>query len=133
VYRISVKHNISAGHRIYGYDGKCANLHGHNYEFEFVVEGELRGVGFVTDFEDVKTTVCRWLDDNFDHRLLLWIKDPISSSIAELDKSVVLLRFNPTAENIAEHLVNVVAPSLPIKMVKCIVRETPKCSAMYSL
>ena len=40
-----------AGHRLLGHEGKCANLHGHNYLIQFHVTGnEIDELGRVVDF-----------------------------------------------------------------------------------
>lgn len=91
----------------------------------------------VIDFGDIKTRLCQWLEDNFDHRFLIWKDDPFALQLKELDPSVVIVPFNPTAENIAEYFVNVIAPvqlkETGITLVSCELNETSKCSATYSI
>ena len=45
--------------------------------------------------------------------------------------------FNPTAENIAKHLVEIVAPKqlegTNTQLIRCKIEETQKCSTTYSL
>jgi len=41
---------FDAAHSLPGYQGKCANLHGHTYQVEIVVEGDVGVDGFVMDF-----------------------------------------------------------------------------------
>ena len=69
--------------------------------------------------------------------MLLWEKDPYAKEIAKIDNSVVIVPYNPTAENIANHILNVVAPSLlkdtPIKLSKVVLEETSKCTATCEL
>ncbi|HOV52500.1 MAG TPA: 6-carboxytetrahydropterin synthase, partial [Methanothrix sp.] len=45
---------FDAAHSLPGYIGKCANLHGHTYQVEVVVEGEIGEDGFVMDFYHMK-------------------------------------------------------------------------------
>lgn len=125
-------HDISTGHRVYGHESKCAHLHGHNYRIHFTVEGtELDEVGRVLDFSVIKSALCMWVEDNWDHKFLLFVKDPIAATLLEADpEGVVLVDFNPTAENMACHLVDVVGPEvLPenIVLVECVIEETMKC------
>jgi 6-pyruvoyltetrahydropterin/6-carboxytetrahydropterin synthase len=128
-------HDISCGHRVYGHESKCAHLHGHNYRVTFVCGGALDSVGRVIDFSVIKSRLCMWLEDNFDHRFLIWEKDPIANELLKLDPRVVFVPFNPTAENIARYLVEVVAPKqldgTGVTLLKCSVEETRKCSAEY--
>jgi 6-pyruvoyltetrahydropterin/6-carboxytetrahydropterin synthase len=131
-------HDISCGHRVYGHENKCANLHGHNYRFFFEVEPEdsLDNIGRVVDFSVIKSTLCEWLEENFDHKMLIWGNDPILESLLKIDPTVVAVPFNPTAENIAKYLVDIVAPAVlngtGCRLIKCRVEETRKCSATYA-
>ena len=50
---------FDAAHSLPGYQGKCANLHGHTYQVEIVVEGDVGDDGFVMDFYQLKENHCR--------------------------------------------------------------------------
>lgn len=132
-------HDISCGHRVYGHESKCAHLHGHNYRVHFVCEADvLDTVGRVIDFNDIKSRLCMWLEDNWDHKFLVWEGDPWATVLKETDpEGTVVTSFNPTAENIAEHLVTVIAPhqlqGTGIRLVYCDVEETRKCSASFRI
>lgn len=132
-------HDISCGHRVSGHEGKCANLHGHNYRITFTCQaksGWLDNLGRVIDFGEVKSKLCMWIEEHWDHKMLLWEHDPLLSKVREIDQTVVTVPFNPTAENMAEYLVIVVAPQqlagTGIVLEYCTVEETRKCSASYS-
>lgn len=132
-------HDISCGHRVVGHEGKCLNLHGHNYRVHFTVEAtgerELDEVGRVIDFGVIKSRLCQWLEENYDHRMLIWDQDPLLPALRQIDKTICVVPFNPTAENIAWYLVEVMGPELlkgtETKLVRCRVEETRKCSATY--
>ncbi|QBQ71200.1 6-pyruvoyl tetrahydropterin synthase [Shewanella phage S0112] len=141
-------HDICAGHRVVGQGGKCEHLHGHNYRFHFTIQatdprthdGKVTGldnVGRVLDFSVMKSILCQWLEENWDHRMLLWKEDLKAPYILDVDKATVLVPFNPTAENMAQHMVEVVAPTLFAKeginceLIECRVEETAKCSATF--
>lgn len=131
-------HDISCGHRVHGHEGKCANLHGHNYRIHFVCESEdLDNIGRVIDFSVIKERLCMWLENNWDHRMLIWTEDPNFDFLYDIDPTVVEVPFNPTAENIAKYLVEEIAPSelqgTGVRLVFCEVEETRKCSASYQL
>ena len=65
-------HDISCGHRVSGHESKCQFLHGHNYRFHFTVEGsKLDALGRVMDFGVIKSILCEWLEENWDHKFLL--------------------------------------------------------------
>ena len=137
-YKVHRYHDISCGHRVYGHEGKCRHLHGHNYRIHFtcVAEDEaLDEVGRVIDFSQVKAKLCMWIEEHWDHHFLIWEEDPMKSYLLELDPTVVVVPFNPTAENIAQHLVEVVGPAqlagTGIKLSEVMVEETMKCFASY--
>lgn len=150
MYTAERYHDISCGHRVHGHESKCAHFHGHNYRFHFeceqidqkdpleaVTERErkLDNIGRVIDFSVIKSELCMWLEDNWDHRFLIWEKDPAAGHLVQLDDTVVVVPFNPTAENMAAYMVHVVGPSLLLKhgvrLIRCRVDETAKCSATY--
>ena len=129
------EHEIAAGHRVVGHEGKCCHLHGHGYVFKFTCEADgLDNLGRVIDFGIIKSTLCQWLEEAWDHRFLLWDLDPLRAALVAASKeSVVAVPFNPTAENMALHLLNVVGPKLlgpfGVRLIRVEVRETRKCSA----
>ena len=129
-------HDISCGHRVYGHESKCAHFHGHNYRVHFRVEGSLDAIGRVMDFSVIKEKLCMWLEDNWDHKFLLWSQDPAVSTMAASDPAgLVVVPFNPTAENMAEYLVNFIGPlqleGTGVVLTKVVVEETRKCAAGY--
>ena len=90
MYEIEVRSAFEAAHRLPGYDGKCARLHGHNWEVVAIVRGEkLDELGMLIDFKIVKAELKKVLDV-FDHRFL----NELESFAGE----------NPTAENIARKI-----------------------------
>lgn len=129
-------HDISCGHRVFQHESKCAHLHGHNYRVHFTCEAEkLDSIGRVIDFSDIKSRLCMWLEDEWDHKTLIWENDPWAKVLPSIDPTIVIVPFNPTAENIAQYLVEVVGPQqlqgTGIKLVHCDVEETRKCSASF--
>lgn len=150
-YKVHRYHDISCGHRVHGHEGKCRHLHGHNYRIHFTCVAdqlgrelnhaagsknpELDEVGRVIDFSQVKAKLCMWIEDHWDHHFLIWEQDPMKSYLLELDPTVVVVPFNPTAENIAQYLVEVVGPAqlagTGIKLSEVMVEETMKCFASY--
>lgn len=162
-YEVIRSHEICAGHRVVGHESKCRHLHGHNYKFHFHVApkvnfpeatfakgSSLDDVGRVIDFSVVKSTLCQWLEDNWDHKFLHWEDDDlvqamrvlIASSDEEVPESehffssLVSLPFNPTAENLAAYMVETIGPQLldqhGVTLVKCVIEETSKCHVGYT-
>lgn len=140
MHKIDRYHDFSCGHRVYGHESKCAHLHGHNYRVTFtciMTDGNLDHLGRVIDFSVIKERLCMWLEDNWDHKFLVSMDDPFASPLRTLDpRGVVLVPFNPTAENMAEHLVEVVGRSVlfgtGVQLLECRVEETRKCAATYT-
>ena len=146
-------HDISTGHRVVGHENKCRHLHGHNYRIHFVcVADHLDVLGRVIDFSVIKERLCMWLEENWDHKFLAWERDPVISMLslaaasynnadqwAEeqclFEQSIVIVPFNPTAENMAQHLIEVVGPEqlkgTGVKLVSVRIEETRKCSASF--
>lgn len=130
-------HDICTGHRVHNHESKCQHLHGHNYRIHFYCEGKLDAIGRVIDFSVIKEKLCMWLENNWDHRFLIWENDPISSYLLNIDNTVVRTPFNPTAENMAQYLVDVVAPiqlaETGVLCTKVLIEETAKCHASYEI
>lgn len=128
-------HDISCGHKVFGHESKCAYLHGHNYRIHFEIQGNIDSIGRVLDFSVIKEKLCNWLEENFDHRFLVFKDDPDALKLQAIDATILILNFNPTAENIAKYLVEEIAPNqlkdTGCKLIKCEVEETRKCSAIY--
>ncbi len=140
-------HDISTGHRVVGHENKCRHLHGHNYRIHFVCEAaELDTVGRVIDFGVIKEKLCMWVENYWDHKFLAWENDSLMKGVLNtsslsfgedimLEESVVFVPFNPTAENMAQHLVEVIGPQqlagTGVTLVSVRIEETAKCSASF--
>ena len=129
------KIEFDAGHRVIGHQHKCQYLHGHRYVLEITARAlELNRLGMVVDFSDLKEIMKTWIDQNFDHTVILHQADRrLGASIAEFTgQNIYYLTCNPTAENIALHLKRDIIPSLFAKnsfeIVKLKLYETPNCS-----
>lgn len=98
-----------------GHEGKCQNLHGHNYALEIYVTGQAQDeIGRILDFKQLKTSVKSWLDDHWDHAFVLWERD--ENGLAAIRSSephrIYELKSNPTAENMAIHFLDEIAPRI---------------------
>lgn len=128
-----------AGHRLLGHGGKCEFFHGHNYTAEFYVTGEgTDSVGRVIDFADLKNRFKGWIDAHWDHGFVLCEQD--ANGLAAV-KSVqpskyYVLPYNPTAENMAKYLFEVVCPQLlagtGVQAAKVVIWETDEACAAAS-
>lgn len=131
-------HDFSAGHRIVGHESKCQYLHGHNYRIHFTIQSQsgLDAIGRILDFSAIKTILCEWLEEHWDHKFLIWEKDPLLAGLASLSPdSLVVLPFNPTAENMAHFLLKMAPQLLPAHLClsKVVIEETRKCRVVAEL
>lgn len=104
-----------AGHRLYQHGGKCEFFHGHNYVAEFYVTGnDVDAVGRVIDFSELKARFKGWLDEYWDHGFILNQGDENGLRAIKLVEPCKYyeLPYNPTAENMARYLLDVVCPKL---------------------
>ena len=106
-----------AGHRLHGHEGHCAFLHGHNYRVDVEVEAAAGGVsvdavGRVIDFAVIKRRLLDWLDAHWDHGFLVHAGDAgaLAAVRAVEPTKYFVMPWNPTAENMARYLLEIVAP-----------------------
>jgi 6-pyruvoyltetrahydropterin/6-carboxytetrahydropterin synthase len=120
------------GHRLLEYAGKCRHLHGHNGRAVITLAADaLDELGMVMDFSRLKRVVGGWIDEQFDHKMLLHRDDPILPFLRQQGEPVCILDVNPTAENIARLIFEFTASQgFPVVEVK--LWETDTCFAAYS-
>lgn len=132
---------FDSGHRVYGHESKCATFHGHRYKAEIYCEADegLDILGRVIDFSVIKTKVGAWIDDKWDHAMIVWVDDPDLVHIARCSgfKKPFVTNFNPTAENLAGFLLKTICPSVlagtGVVVKKIVLWETPNCKVEVSL
>jgi 6-pyruvoyltetrahydropterin/6-carboxytetrahydropterin synthase len=131
MFEVTREISFCYGHRLLNYEGKCKYLHGHNGVAQITVAGNrLDERGMVMDFSDIKKVMLKWIDDNYDHRLLLHKDDPLVPILLEQGELISIVDLNPTAENIAKWIFEFAkSQSFPISEVK--LWETPSCYAVY--
>lgn len=127
---------FDSAHRVMEHESKCKMLHGHRYVVEASFGAvELDAIGRVIDFGVIREVLGKWIDDNLDHNTILFEKDQnLGENIAKITgQKIYYMKSNPTAENIAKHLLEDICPQLfanhNIKCVGIKVYETPNCSA----
>ena len=91
IWRLTVRSEFSAGHALRHYEGKCENLHGHNFAVELTVEGDslTPDTELLSDFKILKQFLKDVLE-TLDHRIL--------NDVPPFD------RINPSSENLARHI-----------------------------
>jgi len=127
---------FDAAHRVMEHESKCKNLHGHRYVLEATFHSQaLDSIGRTIDFGTIKQILGEWIDKNWDHATILNEADKAlgASIAAHTHQSIFYLPYNPTAENMATYLLEIVIPSLfnnfSAICTKVKIWETPNCSA----
>lgn len=129
------KIEFDAAHRILNHESKCKMLHGHRYALEASFAAKkLDNLGRVIDFGVIKDVLGKWVDENLDHNTILFEKDKeLGDKIESVTaQKIYYMDQNPTAENIAKHILEDICPKLfanyDVKCVKIKLYETPNCS-----
>jgi 6-pyruvoyltetrahydropterin/6-carboxytetrahydropterin synthase len=111
--RLDVEFYFAAAHRLPRYQGPCFRMHGHNYKFFIGLEGDVDpATGMIADFGVIKELVAAKVLARADHQTLNDVLD------------------NPTAENIARWIWEVLAPHLP-GLVEVRLYEIPDSCVTY--
>ncbi|MEN8186691.1 MAG: 6-carboxytetrahydropterin synthase [Bacteroidota bacterium] len=123
--RITKHFDFESAHALYGYDGKCKNIHGHSYHLYVTVIGEPiedpenPKNGMVMDFGDLKRIVKKEIVDVFDHSVILNEKSPhidLAKTIEDYSHRVELVSYQPTSENMLFDFAERIKPHLPEKV-----------------
>lgn len=121
--RITKQFSFETGHALYGYDGKCKNVHGHSYKLSVTVIGQPISdnsnvkFGMVIDFSDLKKIVKEEIVDVFDHATVFNKNTPHVELAAELKNRghhVILVDYQPTSENMVTDFSQKIKNRLPV-------------------
>lgn len=123
MYELKVLSSFSSAHALRGYNGKCENIHGHNWQVEIIVASNiLNEIGLVIDFKLLKKYLGEIME-TLDHKF-----------INDLD---FFKKVNPSAENIASYIYEEIEKIIGlnknnnIKIIRVNVYETPSSMASY--
>ena len=156
---------IDAGHRVMHHHSKCRSLHGHRYTVQATIRGPLIGdgssEGMVMDFGFLKDIMMEEIDAPCDHGTIICVNDIIMMQALISDEhldgvsdvvrgtglgvngyvhqgplgKVYVVRFIPTAENLARHWFERIQAAMPppntTRLHRVRVWETPNCFADY--
>lgn len=120
--RITKQFSFETGHALYGYDGKCKNVHGHSYKLSVTVIGtpilDNNNVkfGMVIDFTDLKKIVKEEIVDNFDHATVFNKNTPhveLANELSTRGHHVILVDYQPTSENMVIDFAKKIQDRLP--------------------
>lgn len=121
MYTLGIKHNIEIAHRLSLTEGKCEAIHGHSMNVELEISASKlddKGLMAGLEFGAMKKTFRAYLDNTFDHRLLLNVSDKWAQPVtfvSEEGEPLAQLRMtylpglqtmigDPTTENIATNI-----------------------------
>ena len=130
---------FDAAHMLSGYEGPCANLHGHGYRIEVAVkgggEGEGADGGMVFDFRKLKRILADKVLARFDHSLIVNTASPLEGEIADLLRprgmKIAEIDTPSTCENLARIIFDILVPEIT-GLQSVSVWETPDNHAEYS-
>ena len=120
--RITKQFTFEAGHALYGYDGKCKNLHGHSYKLFVTVAGspiadpKNAKYGMVIDFGDLKKIVNEEIVDVFDHATVFNKNTPhleLANELIKREHHVLLTDYQPTTEMMVIDFADKIKKRLP--------------------
>ena len=121
MYELMVHTHFSSAHSLRGYQGKCEELHGHNWKVGVQIAAEtLDNLGMVIDFKVLKQELHQIIQ-RLDHKHL--------NDIPPFDA------LNPSSENIAFYIFQELKKSLThdrIIVAKVTVWESDDSSTSYS-
>lgn len=120
--RITKQFSFETGHALYGYDGKCKNVHGHSYKLFVTVIGspieDPKNVkyGMVIDFTDLKKIVKEEVVDVFDHATVFNKNTPhieLAQELKNRGHHVILVDYQPTSEKMVIDFMQKIKSRLP--------------------
>ncbi|MFY8096739.1 MAG: 6-pyruvoyl trahydropterin synthase family protein [Flavobacterium sp.] len=120
--RITKQFNFETGHALFGYDGKCKNVHGHSYKLSVTVIGtpitdpSHVKLGMVIDFGDLKKIVKEEIVDVFDHATVFNQNTPhieLAKELQDRGHHVILVDYQPTSENMVIDFAAKISARLP--------------------
>ena len=120
--RITKQFSFETGHALYGYDGKCKNVHGHSYKLSVTVIGKPIAdhthvkFGMVIDFGDLKKIVKEDIVNVFDHATVFNKNTPhveLAKELKDRGHNVLLVDYQPTSEMMVIDFSNKIKRRLP--------------------
>lgn len=142
MYTLTLEHHFSSAHQLtHAYDNKCNDsIHGHNWKVRISISTVELINGMVIDFTELKEII-----DTLDHATLLEKRKENEQLLEVLRmkrNKVLVLEFEPTAENLARYIHNQIAlrvgqvyrgSGATPHAIKVTLWEADKASITYSL
>lgn len=140
MFKLKSEIQFDMAHFLSGYEGKCANIHGHRYRVivkiaanELEQEGQMRGM--VVDFSYFKKKL-KEVEEIFDHKLVIEDNEEgreLSRKLAELNNkfAILFVPYRPTAEEMARDIFKILKDK-SLQVCEVEVFETPNNSCIYT-
>jgi 6-pyruvoyltetrahydropterin/6-carboxytetrahydropterin synthase len=120
MYELMIETGFSSAHQLRGYQGKCENIHGHNWRVQVYVTAEtLNDIDIAIDFHELKK-ITNDLLSQIDHTCL--------------NDVFPFTEINPSSENIARWISESLRKKLaghPVSVSAVTVWESETASATY--
>jgi 6-pyruvoyltetrahydropterin/6-carboxytetrahydropterin synthase len=119
MFILKVTTSFSSAHQLMGYNGDCANMHGHSWKVTMRASvAQLNEIGLGCDFRDLKNQLNHVVRQ-FDHKVINEVP-PFNTT-------------NPTSENLAKYFFETLDQAMPekVKVVSVEVEESENCSVIY--
>jgi len=129
--RITKQFTFETGHALYGYDGKCKNVHGHSYTLNVTVIGTP-----IADHTHVKFN--KEIVDVFDHATVFNKNTPhieLAQELLNRGHNVLLVDYQPSSEMMVIDFAEKIKKQLPehIQLHSLKLRETRTSYAEWFL
>ena len=120
--RVTKRFHFEMAHTLYEYDGLCRNIHGHSYNLEVTLIGEVRNEpkhpkdGMVLDFGELKKIVNSNIVSRFDHALMVnsLVPEHHIELLKKTTERVIIVDFQQTSENIVAYIAEILQQHLPL-------------------
>ncbi len=137
--RLTKEFKFEMAHALYGYDGLCANLHGHSYKLLVTVRGNVKNEegpkkGMLIDFSVLKSIVTSLIINKYDHSLVLNANSPHGNLDLSLFDRVYFMPYQPTSENLVKDFAMLIRDKLPegVELYSVILSETATSYAEWN-
>lgn len=143
---VSGEFHFEAAHMLSSYKGKCNNLHGHSYKLRVTVSAGMDEEScMVLDYNTLKQVEKKWVDDVYDHSLLIsalpereLAEEALLNWAERFGKNYVVLSSKSTSETIIRDIYSRLREGLAADCfghcnfgLKLTLWETEKCFCSY--
>ncbi|MDR3271943.1 MAG: 6-carboxytetrahydropterin synthase [Flavobacteriaceae bacterium] len=120
--RLTKIFTFETAHALWGYDGKCKNIHGHSYKLYVTVKGQpiddLSSTknGMIMDFGELKNIANQLIIKQLDHAVLLNALSEhklLGERLLQEGHKVVFTPYQPTCENMLLDFAEKIQSKLP--------------------